>query len=72
MRWLVLALLVGCASVPKVLEVVPEKDPVCGWTNANPWTHCCVARSGPVLVVKCAEFQRVDNTPPPFEAPKES
>lgn len=70
MRILLDLLLAGCSTAPNIVQLLPDKEPVCGWTK--PWTYCCVANTGPALVVKCAEYEKTDNTAPPIETPKES
>lgn len=69
MRWLLLVLLANCAA-PQVVQLLPDSEPMCGFVV--PWRHCCVKESGAQLIVHCVDFEKIDNTTPPVEAPKES
>ena len=57
---------IGCAA-PTVIQVTPEKDPVCGFVKAD--THCCVLVEGAKMHVRCIDVEV--KTEPDAETPRD-
>lgn len=59
MKKLLVLMLLGCSNTPQVIQLTPDKEPVCGFLRVEAGTavHCCVAVDGPVLVAKCIELE---------------
>lgn len=68
-RLLISIFFFACASQPTVIELLPEKEQLCGFVKVG--THCCVARDPPMLRVKCVDMEvkeePTDPTPPEFK-----